>query len=85
MHEELKEPKYFIKVFERENALKVSKELQESFKGILSKRMIARMKREVIDCPVLNKERPFLECFVCNNFIRRVKGEVQCAGLPLEE
>lgn len=79
------EPKYFVKVFEKNGAIKVSKEIQENLKGVLSKKMIAKMKREAVNCPVLNKEVPFLECFICNNFIRRIRGEVQCAGLPLLE
>jgi hypothetical protein len=38
------------------------------------------MRREWISCPVFRKDLPFLVCFNCPNFIRRVKGVVDCAG-----
>ncbi|MBI2183529.1 MAG: hypothetical protein HYU39_01070 [Thaumarchaeota archaeon] len=75
--------KYLVKIFEVEKAAKTSKEIQQQLKGALSAKMVARMKKEAIDCPVLNKQRPFLECFVCPNFQRRVRGEVHCLGKPL--
>lgn len=75
--------KYLVKIYPVEKPAKVSKEIQQQFKGALSAKMVARMKKEAIDCPVLHKERPFLECFVCPNFLRRVTGEVHCLGNPL--
>ena len=72
-----------MKVYELETPSKVTKEITDSLKGVASAKRIARMKKEAIFCPVLNRERPFLECFACPNYLRRVKGEVHCAGLPL--
>lgn len=77
------EPKFLVKVYSPEKPIKPSKDIQEQLKGALGGRMMARMKKEAIQCPVLQKERPFLECFVCPNFLRRIKGEVHCQGDPL--
>ncbi|GBC75124.1 hypothetical protein HRbin06_00438 [archaeon HR06] len=77
------EAKYFVKVYEKERALKVNKEILEELKGGLGSKMISKMKKEAVDCPVLLREVAFLECFTCSNFIRRIRGEVHCKGLPL--
>jgi hypothetical protein len=42
--------------------------------------MMGSMRREWISCPVFGKDLPFLVCFNCPNFIRRVRGVVDCAG-----
>ncbi len=49
----------------------------------LSAKMLSRMKKEYIDCPVLVKEVNFIECYVCPNFISRITGKVYCKGEPL--
>jgi len=74
-------PKYFVKILEREKAFNVSKEITASLKGVVSGKMMSRMKHESVQCPVINEELSFLECFACESFIRRIKGEVHCAGL----
>jgi hypothetical protein len=51
-------------------------------KGV-SPKMLKRMKEEAVDCPVLKKELPFIQCFVCPNFQSRVSGKVLCKGDPL--
>lgn len=75
--------RYVVKVVELDKPMKVSKEAQESLKGVATGKMLARMKKEAVDCPVLNRRMPFLECFSCRNFQRRFKGEVHCIGEPL--
>ncbi|MEM3382456.1 MAG: hypothetical protein QXL52_06020 [Nitrososphaerales archaeon] len=75
------QPKYFVKVSQREKAFNVSKEITLSLKGVISGKMITKMKYESVQCPVIKEEVPFLECFVCESFLRRIKGEVQCTGL----
>ena len=67
-----------VEVQTLEKALKIPKEKLEEFKGVLSRGMINKMKREAVDCPVKGKKVPFLECFTCDRFIRRVRGEVYC-------
>lgn len=51
-------------------------------KGV-SPKMLKRMKEEAVDCPVLKKEVPFIQCFVCPNFQSRISGKVLCKGDPL--
>jgi len=51
-------------------------------KGV-SPKMLKRMKLEAVDCPVLNKEIGFLQCYVCRNFFSRPTGKVFCKGDPL--
>ena len=51
-------------------------------KGV-SPKMLKRMKEECVDCPVLKKEVPFIQCFVCSNFQSRITGKVLCKGDPL--
>ena len=75
--------KFLVRVYSLEKRSKVPKEVLEELKGAVSGKMMARMKKEAIFCPVLNRERPFLECFVCPNFMSRIKGEVHCLGEPL--
>ncbi|HEY6283864.1 MAG TPA: hypothetical protein VIW22_08075 [Nitrososphaerales archaeon] len=41
---------------------------------------MSKMKKESVNCPVVNKEVAFLVCFACPSFLRRVKGVVDCAG-----
>ena len=51
-------------------------------KGV-SPKMLKRMKQEFVDCPVLEEETHFIQCFVCSNFQSRVTGKVLCKGDPL--
>jgi len=81
----VEESKYSVKICDSEKRLKVSKAVVDSLKGVASGKMMRRMKNEFINCPVLSKDRPFLECYACSNFLRRFKGEVHCIGLPLDE
>ncbi|MEM3437400.1 MAG: hypothetical protein QXP55_02535 [Nitrososphaerales archaeon] len=75
------QPKYLVKVLQREKAFSVPKEVTASLKGVVSSKMMNRMKRELVQCPVIKEEVPFLECFACESFLRRIKGEVHCTGL----
>ncbi len=51
-------------------------------KGV-SPKMLKRMKMEAVDCPVLNSEIAFIQCYVCKNFYSRITGNVNCRGEPL--
>jgi len=51
-------------------------------KGV-SPKMLKRMKLEAVDCPVLEKEVGFIQCYVCKNFHSRITGQVYCKGDPL--
>ncbi len=66
--------------------LKISGMMDEKgklkLKGI-SPKMLKRMKQEYVECPVLNDDIQFIQCFVCSNFQSRVTGSVLCKGEPL--
>ena len=53
-----------------------------SIKGV-SPKMLRRMKKEYVQCPVLEERTQFLMCFMCSNFQSRVMGKVLCRGQPL--
>ncbi|GEM_PF-916077 len=76
----LVEAKYKVPVYVTENRYSIPKEITDQLKGAVSKKMIASMKKEAVDCPVAKREIPFLACFVCPSFLNRVKGVVGCAG-----
>lgn len=65
-----------------EKPFKTSEDVKKRLIGV-SPRLLSRMRREAVDCPVLEREVPFIECYVCPNFLRRVRGVVHCKGLPL--
>ncbi len=68
---------------ETKNELKASGMMDDKgklkLKGV-SPKMLKRMKEESVDCPVLKKELPFIQCFVCPNFQSRISGKVLCKG-----
>jgi len=72
--------KYHVKVEEAEKALRVEKEVVESLKGAVGRKMLSRMRREYVICPLTGERTPFLKCFTCKSFIRRIRGVVHCAG-----
>ena len=87
------ERKYEVEIKEREGRqklpadvkaeLKVSGMMDEKgklkLKGV-SPKMLKRMKQEFVDCPVLEGDIQFIQCFVCPNFQSRVTGKVLCKG-----
>ncbi len=83
MTEEPPQAKYLVQVLLPEKSPPTAKQFVQELKGVAGGKQIARMKKEAVDCPVLVKKVSFVQCFACPNFIRRVKGEVGCRGLPL--
>jgi hypothetical protein len=75
--------KYMVDIFAPPKAVPSPKEALESIKGAVKGKMLARMKKEAVDCPVKLKVVSFVECFTCSNYNRRVRGKVGCRGLPL--
>lgn len=75
--------KYLVAIFTPPKAVPSSKESLEAIKGAVKGKMLAKMKKEAVDCPVKLKVVSFVECFTCPNFNRRVRGNVGCRGLPL--
>jgi len=76
--------KYIVEIFSPEKPPPTAKQYIDELKGVAGGKQIARMKKEAVNCPVLNKSVSFVQCFACPNFIRRIKGKVDCRGLPLE-
>jgi hypothetical protein len=90
------ETKFLVPVKQVENSVKLSNEAKDELKSIgmmddkgklklkgVSPRMLRRMKLEAVDCPVLQSEIGFIQCYVCRNFHSRVSGQVYCRGDPL--
>jgi len=75
--------KYLVDIFAPPKAIPSPKESLEAIKGTVKGKMLARMKKEAVDCPVKLRKVSFVECFTCPNFNRRVRGKVGCRGLPL--
>ncbi|MGA2784936.1 MAG: hypothetical protein ABSF09_09595 [Candidatus Bathyarchaeia archaeon] len=76
--------KYLVDIFMPPKAIPSPKETLEAIKGDVKGKMLAKMKKEAVDCPVKLKVVSFVECFTCQNFNRRVRGKVGCKGQPLE-
>ena len=84
MSEDPPPSKYTVDIFSPEKPLLTPKQYVQDLKGVAGGKQIARMKKEAVACPVLKKNVSFVQCFACPNFIRRIKGQVGCRGLPLE-
>ncbi len=76
----MREPRFYVEIKTAEKAFRVSRKVKDALKGAVSGKMMRRMSREYVECPVAGKIVPFLECFACVSFIRRVKGVVHCSG-----
>jgi hypothetical protein len=66
-------------------AMPIEKAKTQQLKGVVSGKLLSLMRREAVECPVKGEVVPFIECFSCSNFLRRVKGKVNCKGKPLED
>jgi len=78
------EAKYELDIRITEKPFKIPKDKLSGYKGVISGRKIAYMKKEAVSCPVKGEAVPFLECYDCENFMRRMKGKVHCSGEPLK-
>ncbi len=77
--------KYLVDIFAPPKAIPSPKESLEAIKGAVKGKMLAKMKKEAVDCPVKLKVVSFVECFTCQNFNRRVRGKVGCKGQPIQQ
>ena len=88
--------KYIVPVKQVEKGIKLTDEAKAELQSIgmmddkgklklkgVSPKMLKRMKLEAVDCPVLNREIGFIQCYVCKNFNSRITGQVNCRGDPL--
>jgi len=79
------EARYRVAVRIPEKPVKVSKERMGELRGVVKGALLVRMKREAVECPLRGETIAFIECFTCDNFLRRVKGEVDCRGVGVEK
>lgn len=79
----MSEVKYVVEVRKIDKAQRIPREILDEVKGVISSKMVSSMRKEVVSCPVQSVDIPFLICFTCSNFIRRVSGKIHCRGLPL--
>ena len=77
--------KYAVDVFIPPKAIPTPKDSLEAIKGAVKGKMLAKWKKEAVDCPVKLKKVSFVECFTCPNFNRRIRGRVGCKGLPITQ
>ena len=88
--------KYTVPIKQVEKGIKLTDEAKSELRSIgmmddkgklklkgVSPKMLKRMKLEAVDCPVLNQEIGFIQCYVRKNFNSRVSGQVYCRGDPL--
>ncbi|HJU85649.1 MAG TPA: hypothetical protein VJ551_04105 [Nitrososphaeraceae archaeon] len=88
--------KYIVPVKQVEKGIKLTDEAKVELQSIgmmddkgklklkgVSPKMLKRMKLEAVDCPVLDREIGFIQCYVCKNFNSRITGQVNCRGDPL--
>jgi hypothetical protein len=88
--------KYVVPIKEVEKPVRITDEAKAELQGSgmmddkgklkikgVSPKMLKRMKLEAVDCPVMNREIGFLQCYVCKNFFSRPMGKVYCKGEPL--
>lgn len=90
------EHKYLVDIKTTEKPVKITDQAKQELKAVgmmdekgklklkgVSPKMLKRMKTEYVNCPVLEQEIGFVQCYVCRNFMSRVKGQVYCRGDPL--
>ncbi len=88
--------KYLVEIKMGEKSIKLTDQSKEELKAVgmmdekgklklkgVSSKMLKRMKAEFVACPVLKQEVGFVQCYVCKNFMSRIKGQVYCKGDPL--
>lgn len=91
------EYKYKVKVERREKAKRLDPATKAALRRAgminannklkitgISAKMLRVMKLEYVNCPVLDREVQFVQCYVCANFQSRIKNAVRCLGEDLE-
>ena len=91
------EHKYNVTIKKTEQRQKLTDNIKNKLKNVgmmnekniiklpgISNRILKIMKQEFVDCPVLNNNIQFIQCFICPNFQSRVMGKVLCKGEPID-
>ncbi len=77
----MNEPKYFVEVKTAETAFKADKKKLSQVKNVVRGKFIKVVQTQYVNCPVFKRDISFVDCFNCQNFLRRVKGQVHCKGI----
>ena len=89
------EYKYEVKVERRDKPIRFDASTKEALReaGMMnnnklkitgvSPKMLKTMKSEYVECPVLQDQVHFVQCFVCPNFQSRLNRMVLCRGSPI--
>ena len=88
----MNEPRFFVEVKTANETFKADKRKLSQVKNVVRGKFIREVQKQYVSCPVFKRDIPFVDCFNCDNFLRRVKGQVHCKGvegvrdpiLPLE-
>ena len=67
-----------ISVKKVERSTRIPKEIREEIKRLGIERKVKFMKKELLLCPLSNKEQSPMICMVCEYFTRRVRGVIHC-------
>lgn len=67
-----------INVIKVNKTVPIPREVSEEIKQLGLERKVRFMKKEVVLCPLSQKEQSPLICITCNYFVKRVKGVVYC-------
>ncbi len=77
----MNEPKFFVEVKTAETQFKSDKAKLSMVKNVVRGKFIQTVQKQYVSCPVFKKDISFVDCFNCQNFLRRVKGQVHCKGI----
>ncbi len=77
----MNEPKFFVEVKTAETAYKADKKKLSQVKNVVRGKFIREVQKQYVYCPVFKREISFVDCFNCQNFLRRIKGQVHCRGV----
>jgi len=67
-----------IPVRKVDKTIRIPREISEKVKAMGLKKEIKYMKKELVDCPLYQKEISPIYCLVCPHFARRIKGVIHC-------
>lgn len=67
-----------LKIEKLGGRVKLDKEVLEEIKALGLRSRLKAFKSEGVKCPKAGEKVPFAQCFVCEYFVRRVKGVVHC-------
>ncbi len=77
----MNEPKFYVEVKTAETPFKADKKKLGQVKNVVRGKFIKEVQKQYVNCPVFKRDISFVDCFNCQNFLRRIKGQVHCKGV----